>query len=108
MTITQLRFFIVAAQMENLSNAASTLYISQSSLSKNIASLENELGVRLFDRKAGNIYAIDNGLCRKNILRRSIQKVYRGQNRGNCNYYYNYDFPDTFQHLYNCLSTGPS
>ncbi len=55
MTITQLRFFIVAAQMENLSNAASTLYISQSSLSKNIASLENELGVRLFDRKGKSL-----------------------------------------------------
>lgn len=55
MTITQLRYFIVAAQMENLSNAAAALYISQSSLSKNIASLENELGVLLFDRKGKSL-----------------------------------------------------
>ena len=43
MTITQLRYFIVAAQTENLLKAAAALYISQSSLSKNIASLEKEL-----------------------------------------------------------------
>ena len=35
MTITQLRYFIVAAQTENLLKAAAALYISQSSLSKN-------------------------------------------------------------------------
>ena len=44
MTITQLRYFIVAAQTENLLKAAAALYISQSTLSKNIASLEKELG----------------------------------------------------------------
>lgn len=55
MTITQIRYFIVAAQMENLSNAAAALYITQSSLSKNIASLENELGVKLFDRKGKSL-----------------------------------------------------
>lgn len=55
MTITQLRYFIVAAQTENLLKAASALYISQSSLSKNIAALEKELGVELFDRNGKSL-----------------------------------------------------
>ncbi len=55
MTITQLRYFIVAAQTENLLKAAAALYISQSSLSKNIASLEKELGVELFDRNGKSL-----------------------------------------------------
>lgn len=55
MTITQLRYFIVAAQTENLLKAAAALYISQSSLSKNIASLEKELGVDLFDRNGKSL-----------------------------------------------------
>ena len=55
MTITQLRYFMIAAQMENLSGAAEALYITQSSLSKKIASLEKELGVPLFDRKGKSV-----------------------------------------------------
>lgn len=55
MTITQLRYFVVAAQTENLLRAAAALYISQSSLSKNIASLEKELGVELFDRNGKSL-----------------------------------------------------
>ncbi len=56
MTITQLRYFIIAAKMENLSGAAASLYVTQSTLSKNIASLENELGIRLFDRRGKSLH----------------------------------------------------
>ena len=45
----------MAAQLENLSGAAAALYITQSSLSKNIASLEKELGMQLFDRKGKSL-----------------------------------------------------
>lgn len=55
MTITQLRYFAVAAQTENLLKASAALYVSQSSLSKNIASLEKELGVELFDRNGRSL-----------------------------------------------------
>ncbi len=61
MTITQLRYFVVAAQTENLLKAAAALYISQSSLSKNIASLEKELGVELFDRKGRSLRLNEEG-----------------------------------------------
>lgn len=61
MTITQLRYFVVAAQTENLLKAAAALYISQSSLSKNIASLEKELGVALFDRNGRSLRLNEQG-----------------------------------------------
>ena len=50
MTITQLRYFAAVAQLENVSKAAEMLHLSQSSLSKNIAKLEAELGTLLFHR----------------------------------------------------------
>lgn len=50
MKISQLNYFMTVALLENISRASELLHISQSSLSKNIAALENELGTTLFDR----------------------------------------------------------
>lgn len=50
MQLYQLQYFCAAARCRNMSVAADELWISQSSLSKAITSLEDELGVRLFDR----------------------------------------------------------
>lgn len=50
MQITQLRYFMTIAQLENVSQAAELLHLSQSSLSKNLARLEAEVGTPLFDR----------------------------------------------------------
>ena len=50
MRTAQLRYFVTIAQLENLSQAAELLHISQSSLSKNLSSLESELGIPLFQR----------------------------------------------------------
>ena len=48
--MTQLRYFVTIAQLENMSQAAELLHLSQSSLSKNLATLETELGTPLFYR----------------------------------------------------------
>lgn len=50
MKLSQLNYFMTVALLENMSKAAELLHISQSSLSKNIVALENELGTALFDR----------------------------------------------------------
>jgi len=50
MTDTQLMFFTAIVDLGSFSEAALSLDISQSSVSKQIMQLEEELGVRLFDR----------------------------------------------------------
>jgi LysR family transcriptional activator of glutamate synthase operon len=48
--INYLKEFVVLAQTGNFMEAAELLYVSQSTLSKHIKSIETELGVSLFDR----------------------------------------------------------
>ncbi len=55
MTIAQLQYFLVAANLQHYNQAAEALNISESSLSRSIKVLENELGVTLFDRVGRNV-----------------------------------------------------
>ncbi|MFT3930177.1 MAG: LysR substrate-binding domain-containing protein [Spongiibacteraceae bacterium] len=50
MDIRRLRYFLIAAEEENLRRAAERLHIVQPALSKQIAQLEDELGCQLFTR----------------------------------------------------------
>lgn len=50
MNITQIKYFLELAKIQNFCTAASSLYISQPALSRQISALENELQIRLFDR----------------------------------------------------------
>ncbi len=50
MDLAQLRCFVALAENENLTQVAHQLELSPSSLSRNIAKLESELGAKLFDR----------------------------------------------------------
>ena len=67
MTFEQLQCFIASVEEKTFLDAAHSLYISQSSLSKQIMKLEQELGVMLWDRsrrkagltEAGNIFYQD-------------------------------------------------
>lgn len=52
MTTEQLRYFITIVDVGSYMDAALELNISQSSVSKHIKSLEDELGITLFDRKS--------------------------------------------------------
>lgn len=62
MDMKQLRYFTTVAQLQNFSRAADLLHISQSSLSKQIARLEAELGVLLFDRNGKKIHLNPAGM----------------------------------------------
>ncbi|MDD6023505.1 MAG: LysR family transcriptional regulator [Oscillospiraceae bacterium] len=55
MELTLLYYFKTVAEMENITKAAESLYISQPALSKAIAKLEKSLGVTLFERRKGRI-----------------------------------------------------
>ena len=50
MELRQLKYFVAVADTLNFSRASESLYVSQSALSKQIADLEQELGVVLFQR----------------------------------------------------------
>lgn len=55
MTINQILYFEKIARLENYHQAAEELYISQPSLSRSMASLEEELGVSLFEKKGRGV-----------------------------------------------------
>jgi DNA-binding transcriptional LysR family regulator len=52
MELRHLRYFVAAAEEENISRAALRLHISQSAISRQIRDLEDEISLRLFERRA--------------------------------------------------------
>ncbi len=50
MELRQLKYFSAVAQQLSFTNAAQTLFVSQSAISQQISSLENELGIQLLVR----------------------------------------------------------
>lgn len=61
MDIRHLEYFTEVAKQLNFTKAASVLHISQPSLSKTIKSMEDELGVPLFNRSFRNLELTDAG-----------------------------------------------
>lgn len=61
MQLIQLRYFCTVARCRNMSRAADELWVSQPALSKAIGALEDELGVKLFDRVGRSIQLNDAG-----------------------------------------------
>ena len=49
MELRQLQYFLMVAQEQSFAKAAKKTYVSQQALSKSVLSLEQELGVPLFD-----------------------------------------------------------
>jgi len=66
-----LRTFNILAEVGSFSQAAERLYLTQPAVSKRIAALEQELGVRLFDRIAKHVRLTEAG----NILQRRSQDI---------------------------------
>lgn len=61
MDFTTLRYFVEIAREENMTRAANRLHISQSALSKRLASLEERLETKLFRRRSFSIELTDEG-----------------------------------------------
>ncbi|WP_415184036.1 LysR family transcriptional regulator [Phaeovulum sp.] len=60
-TLRQLQFFTAAAEQGSVSGAARVLSISQSSVTEAIRALEDDLGVRLFERQARGLEITHKG-----------------------------------------------
>lgn len=61
MTLTELRYVVAVAQERHFGRAAEVCHVSQPTLSVAIRKLEEELGVRLFERRAAQIALTDVG-----------------------------------------------
>lgn len=61
MELNQLRYFQTVAKYQQMTRAAEELHISQSSLSKTISTLEQNMGTRLFDRIGNRIVLNSTG-----------------------------------------------
>ena len=71
MELRVLNYFLAIAREENFTKAASQLHVTQPTLSRQIADLEQELGVKLFVRSNHNIILTEDGM----ILKRRAQEI---------------------------------
>ena len=66
MEIKTLRYFLAIAREENMTRAAAFLHVTQPTLSKQMKSLEDELGKKLFTRHSFSIRLTDEGILLQN------------------------------------------
>ena len=66
-----LRYFLAVAREENITKAAEQLHITQPTLSRQLAQLEEELGVHLFERGTRRTTLTSEGL----LLRRRAEEI---------------------------------
>lgn len=72
MELRVLRYFLAVAREQGITRAAEVLHITQPTLSRQIAELEEDLGVKLFDRTAGRrIRLTDSGI----LFRRRAMEI---------------------------------
>lgn len=71
MELRVLRYFLAVAREENITRAAKALHITQPTLSRQLAQLEQELGQTLFCREAGRPFLTRAG----RLLKRRAQEL---------------------------------
>ena len=82
MNLYHLRYFVTLAHLEHYTKAAEILAITQPSLSHAIASLEKELGVKLFEKEGRNVVLTKCGQAQQHHrprLRKRIPGFQAGQ-----------------------------
>ncbi len=71
MKLRVLDYFLTVAREENITKAAQLLHITRPTLSMQIMQLEDELGVKLFERSNHNIILTNDNL----LLNRRAQEI---------------------------------
>ncbi|MDM8202558.1 LysR family transcriptional regulator [Allofournierella massiliensis] len=71
MDLRVLKYFLAVAREENITKAAALLHLTQPTLSRQLMQLEEELGVKLFQRSRHRIILTDDGM----LLRRRAQEL---------------------------------
>ena len=61
MNIQHLRYFLTIVRCGTLSGAARELHVAQPALSATLAKIEDEIGVKLFDRVRGRLILNEKG-----------------------------------------------
>lgn len=78
MNLSQLYYFSKLAEVQHYANAAKELYITQPSLSHAIKSLENELGVPLFEREGRRMKLTPFGRAFAEYVNRGLREIDKG------------------------------
>lgn len=78
MNLSHLYYFRKLAELQHYTQAAKELYITQPSLSGAIASLEDELGISLFEKRGRNVYLTKYGKEFYGYVCESLQILERG------------------------------
>ena len=71
MELRVLNYFLMVSQEENITKAAQLLHVTQPTLSRQLMQLEDELGVKLFERSNHSIVLTSDGL----LLKRRAQEI---------------------------------
>lgn len=71
MEIRVLRYFLTVVREESITKAAQILHITQPTLSRQLAQMEEEVGVKLFERGARRITLTNEGI----LLRRRAEEI---------------------------------
>ncbi len=73
-----IRYFEMVARYEHYTKAANELYITQSTLSKAIEGLEDELGVKLFEKQGRNVRLTFYGRILRDYVQRGTAEIEKG------------------------------
>lgn len=78
MNLKQLQYFSHLAKVSHFRRASTELYITQPTLSQSIASLEDELGVKLFEKHGRNVKLTDLGKTFLTYVEDSLEVLNNG------------------------------
>lgn len=77
MTLTELKYVVAVARERHFGRAARACFVSQPTLSAGVRKLEDELGVRIFEREAGEVIITPAGARIVSQAQRTLEEAAR-------------------------------